>query len=438
MSLPLVLSGNSADPRLPKRQRQRDEDPPDVPVSTNGNPASGMECDSPAAARTIVSYNDIVTSSGETPQDSEIFDLDDADIDLLEEDVAIGSMNGFMEFGIWKPSHPIKRIDIENDFFLVKFSDRCDYLKVLTEGPWTIFGHYVTVEQWSIDFQPTQASPSRLMAWIRLPGLPLTLYKRSFIEAIGNQIGSVIKIDLQTDNGRYGRFARLAVSLNLHHPHISKLIINGHTQVVEYESRPTVCFSCGIYGHLKDICPKLKDSDPPTSGHPDASPPVPTSTSPTPAEDFGSQSISPITNPIFVESDNLRDSLPESREPAINPSPLVNDRPVTQETNMAVDSVSPVIAPAPPANLGHVTKDVTQSHATTKPPTHGSHVTLLQQASSSSKPPRVISHQASKPVVSLDPSKHHAIHIPDGDNPRLPMEATTGNISRQNHEDMAE
>ncbi|KAK8655399.1 hypothetical protein V6N13_107978 [Hibiscus sabdariffa] len=273
MSLPLVLSGNSADPRLPKRQRQRDEDPPDVPVSTNGNPASGMECDSPAAARTIVSYNDIVTSSGETPQDSEIFDLDDADIDLLEEDVAIGSMN---------------------------------------------------------------------------------------------------------------------------------------------------------------------DSDPPTSGHPDASPPVPTSTSPTPAEDFGSQSISPITNPIFVESDNLRDSLPESREPAINPSPLVNDRPVTQETNMAVDSVSPVIAPAPPANLGHVTKDVTQSHATTKPPTHGSHVTLLQQASSSSKPPRVISHQASKPVVSLDPSKHHAIHIPDGDNPRLPMEATTGNISRQNHEDMAE
>ncbi|KAL4366348.1 hypothetical protein GQ457_05G002760 [Hibiscus cannabinus] len=528
MSLPLVLSGNSADPRLPKRQRQRDEDPPDAPTLNNRIPASEMDCDSPTTTRTIVSYKDIVTGSGESPQDSVLFDLDDDDIDLLEEDIAIGSMNGvptidFSErvrnlaiksmdltlvvkvlgrrigyntfqnriYGIWKPFHPIKLIDIENDFFLVKFSDRDDYMKVLTDGPWTIFGHYLTVEQWSTDFQPTQASPSRLMAWIRLPGLPLTLYKRSFIEAIGNQIGSMIKIDSQTDNGCRGRFARLAVSLNLHRPLVSKLIINGRTQVVEYESLPAVCFNCGVYGHLKDICPKLQNSDPLTSVHPDAPPPIPPSTLPTPAEDFGpwmlvekrkrnhkssaanrvlpssqvAQSIPPITNPIFVESDNLRDSLPESREPAVNSATLVNDRPVIQEASLAIVSDSTVTVPDPPNHISQGNKGSTigksansantgvslskkssivgvrfmkQSHATSKPPAHGPRMTLLQQAPSSSRPPRVPAHRTSKSVVSLDPSKHHAIHISDATNPSLPMEAATGSISHQNHENMVE
>ncbi|KAK8548189.1 hypothetical protein V6N12_061107 [Hibiscus sabdariffa] len=120
-------------------------------------------------------------------------------------------------FNIWKPSFPLKVMDIENDFFLVKFSDRLDYLKVLTQGPWTIFCHYLTVEPWSIDFQPSQATPSRLMAWIHFSDLPVTLYKRSFIEAIGSQIGKVIKIDFQTDN------------------------------------ECMVCFNCGLYGQLQDI-----------------------------------------------------------------------------------------------------------------------------------------------------------------------------------------
>ncbi|XP_039015150.1 uncharacterized protein LOC120145367 [Hibiscus syriacus] len=160
-------------------------------------------------------------------------------------------------YGIWKPSFPLKLIDIENDYFLVKFNNYGDYLKVLTEGPWTIFGHYLTVKPWSLDFQPSQDYPSHLMAWIRLSGLLVTLYKRSFIEAIGNQVGSVIKIDFQTDNGCRGSFARLAVSLNLHRPLVSKLLINGHLQIIEYESLPTICFHCGIYGHHKDICSQL-------------------------------------------------------------------------------------------------------------------------------------------------------------------------------------
>ncbi|KAG8474224.1 hypothetical protein CXB51_033548 [Gossypium anomalum] len=93
------------------------------------------------------------------------------------------------------------------------------------------------------------------MAWIRLPGLPGYLYKRKIIEAIGSLIGSVVKLDLQTDNRTRGRFARLAVFINLDEPLVSQVLVKGVVQRVEYEALPTVCFSCGKYGHVKELCP---------------------------------------------------------------------------------------------------------------------------------------------------------------------------------------
>ncbi|KAK8578841.1 hypothetical protein V6N12_069185 [Hibiscus sabdariffa] len=92
------------------------------------------------------------------------------------------------------------------------------------------------------------------------------------ITAIGECIGPVIKIDYQTECGRRGRFARMAISLDLRQPLVSKLLINGRLQVVEYESLPTICFECGKYDHVKDICPSLSRA---ASSPPVATPPAP-------------------------------------------------------------------------------------------------------------------------------------------------------------------
>ncbi|KAE8719828.1 hypothetical protein F3Y22_tig00109925pilonHSYRG00011 [Hibiscus syriacus] len=41
-------------------------------------------------------------------------------------------------------------IDLENDYFLVKFESEQGYIHVLMEGPWMIFGCYLTVQPWSL------------------------------------------------------------------------------------------------------------------------------------------------------------------------------------------------------------------------------------------------------------------------------------------------
>ncbi|KAK9043582.1 hypothetical protein V6N11_071918 [Hibiscus sabdariffa] len=210
MSEPVDLSDNS---RLPKKQRRRDEAPPDTLP-----PTALMDCDAHDSSSHPPSYKDMLTGGLDHVVDVDLVSLDDDDIDLLEDDVQ-------------------------------------------TDGPWTIFGHYITVEPWSVDFNPQQDHPSHIMAWVRLPGLPITWYKQSLIEAIGARIEKVVKLDYQTDYGRRGRFARMAVKINLQQPLVSKISINGQIQCVEYESLPIVCFKCGTYGHVTDLCPLAKASE---------------------------------------------------------------------------------------------------------------------------------------------------------------------------------
>ncbi|KAK9008984.1 hypothetical protein V6N11_080460 [Hibiscus sabdariffa] len=160
---------------------------------------------------------------------------------------------------LWKPQQSIRLMDIENDYFLVTFKLCSDYLKALAEGPWTIFGHCLTVQQWSPDFSTVTPYPTKVMVWIRLPGLPVPLYKKGIIEAIGESIGPMIKLDYQMEWGQRGRFARMAITIDLSKPLVSKIIVKGKIQLIEYESLPMICFQCGKYGHAQEICSSMRN-----------------------------------------------------------------------------------------------------------------------------------------------------------------------------------
>ncbi|MBA0785624.1 hypothetical protein Gotri_027036 [Gossypium trilobum] len=152
-------------------------------------------------------------------------------------------------------------MDIENGYFLVKFKNKLDCEKALSEGPWIIFGQYLTVQPWTLAFDPTQAYPSVVMAWIRFPGLPGYLYNHKIITEIRETVGKVVNLDMNTDSRTRGRFARLAVYVDLEKPLVSHILINGRKQNVEYESLPTICFHCGRYGHVENSCPfKISES----------------------------------------------------------------------------------------------------------------------------------------------------------------------------------
>ncbi|KAL4303003.1 hypothetical protein GQ457_10G018810 [Hibiscus cannabinus] len=282
--------------RNQNKKRRQDEDPPDnencspFAPATEAFTANNNNNDSSSAP----SFKDMLMGNQRYAQPDDDEPFDDDDIELIEGDVIRGMEDGMIKidfsnrvhelaikslertivikmlgrrinyttfrnklYEIWKPSQTFKLMDIENDYFLVTFGAHKDYLHVLAGGPWMIFGHYIAVEPWSKDFTTSQPYPSKIIAWIRMPGLPVTLYKPSLITELGECIGRVIKLDYQTERGRRGRFARMAVSIDLNKPLISKLVVNGRIQLIEYESLPTICFNCGKYGHVNENCPEL-------------------------------------------------------------------------------------------------------------------------------------------------------------------------------------
>ncbi|MBA0746837.1 hypothetical protein Gogos_009320, partial [Gossypium gossypioides] len=126
---------------------------------------------------------------------------------------------------IWKTKHPLQILDLETDYFSVKFHENEDYLADLSRGLWIIFVQY------------------------------LMMYSKSLLKFIRNAIRPVTKIDHNTNVKSMGWFARLVIFVDLGKPLISKVKIDERIQRVEYESFPIVCFDYGRYGHYREVCP---------------------------------------------------------------------------------------------------------------------------------------------------------------------------------------
>ncbi|KAL4363955.1 hypothetical protein GQ457_04G039590 [Hibiscus cannabinus] len=121
-------------------------------------------------------------------------------------------------------------------------------------GTMGLYGSYLTVQPWSRGFSTNVSHPDKVMVWVRLPRLLYRYYTKSLFRYIANAIGRVVRIDYNTEDGKRGRFARLAVIVDLNRPLVSGIVIDGTRQDIEYEGLPSICYSCGKYGHAKETC----------------------------------------------------------------------------------------------------------------------------------------------------------------------------------------
>jgi hypothetical protein len=49
-------------------------------------------------------------------------------------------------------------MDVDQGFYMVKFDMPSDREKIVMEGPWVVFDHYLAVSQWSPEFAAPEAN----------------------------------------------------------------------------------------------------------------------------------------------------------------------------------------------------------------------------------------------------------------------------------------
>lgn len=315
-----------SDRLIPSKTREKDDPPPldqdrsmkKVKIAGEENPATEMETEDQKTKTEVAmeestpeqapkpSFKDMLVNNTTMPEEDK-----DPELELEEADVAYslkdgipsinfsdrikGLMDKSMQFAvivkvlgrriryttlrdklpyIWPTIGPYRLIGCAGDCYIVKFSNMQDHQMALLNGPWMIFGHYLSVQPWNPNFSPMDHSINQVIGWVRLPMLPLRYYHKQIVRAIGHSLGKVIKIDYNTEAGARGRFARLAILIDLAKPLVSKINVDDKTIFIEYEGLPTICYHCGQYGHLAEICPQKL---PPTAveNNPNAAPEPP-------------------------------------------------------------------------------------------------------------------------------------------------------------------
>ncbi|CAN0856754.1 hypothetical protein LINGRAHAP2_LOCUS6578 [Linum grandiflorum] len=155
---------------------------------------------------------------------------------------------------MWQPMGRFRMVDLESEVFLAIFEDSSDYFHALTGGPWIILDHYLAVFTWDPQFRVSVDLSQKMVVWIRFPRLPYQYYHSDVLSGLGDLIGKTVRFDSRTKSSVRGKFARIAVEIDLTNPPPKGVFVDGMWQVVEYENLPSFCRECGRFGHDLENC----------------------------------------------------------------------------------------------------------------------------------------------------------------------------------------
>ncbi|MBA0730341.1 hypothetical protein Golax_025577 [Gossypium laxum] len=177
----------------------------------------------------------------------------DEEFEFLEGDVMRSNVNGILTINF---SERVQQILVKDmvTTVVVKFLDQNLSYTLLQNKIHNLSKPLQQFHLMDVENGYFLAFPSNTMVWVRLPGLSGYLYKRYILEEIESLIGKVTKLDFETDKGSRGKFARMAVYINLEKPSVSQILVNGVVHRVVFESLPSVCFSYGRFDHLQNLC----------------------------------------------------------------------------------------------------------------------------------------------------------------------------------------
>lgn len=147
----------------------------------------------------------------------------------------------------------------ERGWIVFKFENEEARDRVLSGGPYLIFGRPLMLKCMPSCFEFDDHELLNLPIWITLPGLPLECWNATVLSKIASRIGKPITTDEMTELKKRVSYARVLVEVDVSKPltkTVPMTMPNGRErdQVVIFEYEPRFCPHCRSIKHGEETC----------------------------------------------------------------------------------------------------------------------------------------------------------------------------------------
>ena len=163
----------------------------------------------------------------------------------------------------WKLFGTLSYSVIDENLFLIEFTDTRDKECVLDGRQWVFEGNLLLVEDFDENTFPLDYTFDKVVFWVRMINLLLGCMGQAIGKRIGETADRVEMVDVGVNGIGWSKFLQVKILLELNKllPKGRKINIQGKSVWVtfQYERLPKFCYACGIISHEKTGCP-LKSS----------------------------------------------------------------------------------------------------------------------------------------------------------------------------------
>ena len=103
---------------------------------------------------------------------------------------------------------------LERGKVLLEFELLAEAEKALNLGRILVGGFFLRLEKWSPETGCLMEGEKKSEAWVRIVGLPVSLWDQAILRRVGEECGGFLAIDSQTEKLEELQWARILVKLN--------------------------------------------------------------------------------------------------------------------------------------------------------------------------------------------------------------------------------
>ena len=167
---------------------------------------------------------------------------------------------------LWKPNKGVQISEVDDELFLVEFSDGKDKKKVLDMCPWSYEKQLVLLQEFDGELSPKEIELKWAPFWIQILNLPLKCRTKDIGWAISSKLGEVFEVNVSESGVQWARCLRVRVRID-----VTKRMVRGKKITIEggegrwvqfkYETLPNFCYRCGLLSHALKDCQEPRESN---------------------------------------------------------------------------------------------------------------------------------------------------------------------------------